>query len=848
MNERTKEIDKFLKQITKLYMDNPNLSINADTIYSFLVSSGKEKKTIKQYHEGWIEYFKNTPNIDVYEWDRDNGYFCEFENLGINREYTDHIKLYIPVSSENIDKIAKDLFTYLASKNIYHQSKIGSIERRDDIVVRLENATDIKIVEEYVNNNPDIKKSSIDKIPFNFTSEYISYAMDGHTSYNVLVCSYIKSYLENKKRNNLLNLKSVSYEDFKNYSTAIYENCFGENYTRENYNWFISTFECARYVLKEPFNTQFQNLSNCSNILINALNTNDLNVFYDIVKKNQKNAINVKDVVKACFAEMVNTYGVEKAKINFEQYIKTHNENYIPIPYLNAIKIIESSALKKEYDSIKGSYKAKDNYEVVKECFNYMINKYKEEGYIGFVNRINTYLTTNNINLFSREYRSSIQGMGKEEFIRNVNKVREEYVKNNNMNTKPNSNVIDDLYKSIIDRTNSLGIKCDIKNANGKIEIYVGSYSMFLKLYNDSLLFTLNDGEKDKTIGYDINPTNIDIILSRCLNVISNENLNKEKSNNNSTNVIGKMTNNVDANINNTKTKPNGIGGLYNSIIDRVKNNTKVKPNSNVIDDLYKSLLDRINSLGIKCDIKNTNGKVEIYVGNKYIALMLYDNKVLFNVNDGERDIAKGYNINSINLDNILSSCVDIISNENLNKEKSNNNSIDVTSTLVNSIDTTVKKHNTNLDDKTLKYLRVDAIRKIMPDMLNDNYNKITRELDARFNLEAIGSNAISVDLIKACIINKTAKFSYKSSFSKEEIDNTISNVLYQVENGNVENALLFLKDSKIQQILIENYAYTSSYTTKEQRDIIYKSSNIKNKDLLVSTQNEYMLNNQKTY
>lgn len=707
MNERIKEIDKFLKQITKLYMDNPNLSINADTIYSFLVSSGKEKKTIKQYHEGWIEYFKNTPNIDVYEWDRDNGYFCEFENLGINREYTDHIKLYIPVSSENIDKIAKDLFNYLASKNVYHQSKIGSIERRDDIVVRLENATDIKVVEEYVNNNPDIKKSSIDKIPFNFTSEYISYAMDGHTSYNVLVCSYIKSYLENKKRNNLLNLKSVSYEDFKNYSTAIYENCFGENYTRENYNWFISTFECARYVLKEPFNTQFQNLSNCSNILINALNTNDLNVFYDIVKKNQKNAINVKDVVKACFAEMVNTYGVEKAKINFEQYIKTHNENYIPIPYLDAIKIIESSALKKEYDSIKGSYKAEDNYEVVKECFNYMINKYKEEGYIGFVNRVNTYLTTNNINLFSREYRNSIQGMGKEEFIRNINKVREEYVKNNNMNTKPNSNVIDELYKSIIDRTNSLGIKCDVKNTNGKIEIYVGSYSIFLKLYNDSLLFTLNDGEKDKTIGYDINPTNIDIILSRCLNVISNE---------------------------------------------------------------------------------------------------------------------------------------------NLNKEKSNNNSIDVTSTLVNSIDTTVKKHNTNLDDKTLKYLRVDAIRKIMPDMLNDNYNKITRELDARSNLEAIGSNAISVDLIKACIINKTAKFSYKSSFSKEEIDNTISNVLYQVENGNIENALLFLKDSKIQQILIENYAYTSSYTTKEQRDIIYDSSNIKNKDLLVSTQNEYILNNQKTY
>ena len=705
MNERTKEIDKFLKQITKLYMDNPNLSINADTIYSFLVSSGKEKNTIKPYHEGWVEYFKNTPNINVYEWD--NGYFCEFENLGINRDYTDHIKLYIPVSSENIDKIAKDLFTYLASKNIYHQSKIGSSERRDDIVVRLENATDIKIVEEYVKNNPDIKKSSIDKIPFNFTSEYISYAMDGHTSYNVLVCSYIKSYLENKKRNNLLNLKSVSYEDFKNYSTAIYENCFGENYTRENYNWFISTFECARYVLKEPFNTQFQNLSNCSNILINALNTNDLNVFYDIVKKNQKNAINVKDVVKACFAEMVNTYGVEKAKINFEQYIKTHNENYIPIPYLNAIKIIESSALKKEYDSIKGSYKAKDNYEVVKECFNYMINKYKEEGYIGFVNRINTYLTTNNINLFSREYRSSIQEMGKEEFIRNVNKVREEYVKNNNMNTKPNSNVIDDLYKSIIARTNSLGIKCDIKNTNGKIEIYVGSYSMFLKLYNDSILFTLNDGEKDKTIGYDINPTNIDIILSRCLNVISNE---------------------------------------------------------------YS------------------------------------------------------------------------------NKEKSNNNSIDVTSTLVNSIDATVKKHNTNLDDKTLKYLRVDAIRKIMPDMLNDNYNKITRELDARSNLEAIGSNAISVDLVRACIINKTAKFSYKSSFSKEEIDNTISNVLYQVKNGNIENALLFLKDSKIQQILIENYAYTSSYTTKEQRDIIYKSSNIKNKDLLVSTQNEYMLNNQKTY
>ena len=777
MNERIKEIDKFLKQITKLYMDNPNLSINADTIYSFLVSSGKEKKTIKQYHEGWIEYFKNTPNIDVYEWDRDNGYFCEFENLGINREYTDHIKLYIPVSSENIDKIAKDLFTYLASKNIYHQSKIGSSERRDDIVVRLENATDIKIVEEYVNNNPDIKKSSIDKIPFNFTSEYISYAMDGHTSYNVLVCSYIKSYLENKKRNNLLNLKSVSYEDFKNYSTAIYENCFGENYTRENYNWFISTFECARYVIKEPFNTQFQNLSNCSNILINALNTNDLNVFYDIVKKNQKNVINVKDVVKSCYDEMVKMYGVENARMNFEQYLLTNNENYIPASYRVAIKMIYMNALKKEYDSIKLNRDIKDNYEVVKECFNYMLNKYKEEGYIGFVNRVNTYLTTNNINLFSREYRSDIQRMGKEEFIKNFNKVREEYVKNNNIsnaNVKLNSNVMDDLYKSLIDRVNYLGIKYNIKNTNGKIEIYVGSKCMSLRVYNNELLFNLNDGEKEKTRGYDINTTNIDKILSECVDIISNEN-----------------------------------------------------NNYRIVKESFYYMLNKYNSYDA--------------VLGQFNSCIAYND-----FNYISRECRKA--LEAIGVDELKKN-LDIITKEHLNKEKFNSkDNIDVTSTLVNSIDATIKKYNTNLDDKTLKYLRVDAIKKIMPDALNDNYAKITRELDARSNLEAIGSNAISVDLIKACVINKTSKFSYKSSFSKEEIDNAISNILYQVENGNIENALLFLKNSKIQQILIENYAYTSSYTTKEQRDIIYKSSNIKNKDLLVSTQNEYMLNNQKTY
>ena len=776
MNERIEEIDKFLKQITKLYIDNPSLPINESTIYNFLLSSGKKKNTIKPYYEGWVEYFKNIPNIDVHEWVDES--FCEFENLGVNKEYADYVKLYIPVSSKNIDKIAKDLFTYLSSKNIYHQSKISSSERRDDIVVRLENASDIKVVEEYVKNNPDIKNGSIDKTPFNFTSEYISYTMDGNLSYNALVSSYIKSYLENKKINNLLNLKSVSYEDFKKYSTAIYENCFGENYTRENYNWFISTFECARHVLKEPFDIQFHDLSMCSNLFINALNKNDLNVFYDIVKKNQKNAINVKSVVKSCYDEMVKMYGVENARMNFEQYLLTNNENYIPTSYREAIKMIYMNALKKEYDSIKLNRDIKDNYEVVKECFNYMLNKYKEEGYIGFVNRVNAYLTTENINLFSSEYRSDIQRMGKEEFIKNFNKVREEYVKNNNIsnaNVKLNSNVMDDLYESLIDRSNSLGIKCNIKNSNDKIEIYVGNKYISLKLYNNRLFFTLNNGESENAIGYDINPTNIDIILSRCLNIISNEN-------NNNYEIV--------------KESFYYMLGRYND---------------------YDAVLAQFNSCVAYNDFN--------YISREY-------RKVL----------------EAIGVDELKKN-LDIITKEYLNKEKSNNkDNIDVTSTLVNSIDATVKKYNTNLDDKTLKYLRADAIRKIMLDMLNDNYDKITEELDARSNLKAIGSNAISVDLIKACIINKAAKFNYKSSFSKEEIDNTITNILYQIENGNIENALLFLKDPKTQQILIENYSYTSSYTTKEQRDIIYESSNIKNKDLLVSTQNEYILNNQKTY
>ena len=310
-----------------------------------------------------------------------------------------------------------------------------------------------------------------------------------------------------------------------------------------------------------------------------------------------------------------------------------------------------------------------------------------------------------------------------------------------------------------------------VKNWN---EIY-DIINEFSNSLSENQEFEILNGESENAIGYDINPTNIDIILSRCLNIISNENNN----------------------------------------------------NYRIVKESFYYMLNKYNSYDA--------------VLGQFNSCIAYND-----FNYISRECRKA--LEAIGVDELKKN-LDIITKEHLNKEKFNSkDNIDVTSTLVNSIDATIKKYNTNLDDKTLKYLRVDAIKKIMPDALNDNYGKITRELDARSNLEAIGSNAISVDLIKACVINKTSKFNYKSSFSKEEIDNAISNVLYQVENGNIENALLFLKDSKIQQILIENYAYTSSYTTKEQRDIIYKSSNIKNKDLLVSTQNEYMLNNQKTY
>ena len=49
---------------------------------------------------------------------------------------------------------------------------------------------------------------------------------------------------------------------------------------------------------------------------------------------------------------------------------------------------------------------------------------------------------------------------------------------------------------------------------------------MSLRVYNNELLFNLNDGEKEKTRGYDINTTNIDKILSECVDIISNENNN----------------------------------------------------------------------------------------------------------------------------------------------------------------------------------------------------------------------------------------------------------------------------------------------------------------------------------
>ena len=123
MMDRSKEQELFLKYLSDIYLQNPDLPILSETIYYELA-----KFTIAN-QEHFIKFesligvqvrlnnkYKNNSSVDTFT--SSDGHFWAIENrMGKNdheflSDMYNAIKLYIPVSSDNIYKISESLFDF----------------------------------------------------------------------------------------------------------------------------------------------------------------------------------------------------------------------------------------------------------------------------------------------------------------------------------------------------------------------------------------------------------------------------------------------------------------------------------------------------------------------------------------------------------------------------------------------------------------------------------------------------------------------------------------------------------------------------------------------------------------
>ncbi|MGM9876871.1 MAG: hypothetical protein ACI310_06585 [Bacilli bacterium] len=212
---RIKEQEIFFNYIKDIYLSNPELQINEDTIYKelmlFYENNGArerinenglllnvQQKLAKKFgskfgHSGYFWLFENRDNLN------DNAYYDILYNS---------IKIYVSIDAINLCEVSTKIFEYMTRENIITQSKVAKIMRNDVLVLRVATQEDaIKLIN-YINSLN--YKSKIKTNPFLLTKDKVGITKDGCLSYNTTLCKVISNYLNECKINNTLNEANIN--------------------------------------------------------------------------------------------------------------------------------------------------------------------------------------------------------------------------------------------------------------------------------------------------------------------------------------------------------------------------------------------------------------------------------------------------------------------------------------------------------------------------------------------------------------------------------------------------------------------------------------------------------------
>ncbi len=227
MNRRQKA-DEFLKFIRDLAVENPWMaSFHFDYIYDELIYMDTPRELrrddeVAPFFDKWIQRFKERQDTEV-KVEEDWSYFCQF-NRGDALSFPDHIKIYIPLDLQHMERGVNEIFDFLSENNMVHRSKVGKGLRFDTIVVRLTNRKDADKFMKFLKKNSYIQEGLMAPNPFAFNRDGIAMAVDGHLSYNSTLCKYISLYMSTRKEEN--RLAEVGIDDFYNFVREYYNRAF----------------------------------------------------------------------------------------------------------------------------------------------------------------------------------------------------------------------------------------------------------------------------------------------------------------------------------------------------------------------------------------------------------------------------------------------------------------------------------------------------------------------------------------------------------------------------------------------------------------------------------------------
>lgn len=214
----------FFNHIKQIFIQNPNIEIDSDTIYSELtVFNGKNNQNTRIDRESLVgiqvkmaNYYRNNDSVNTFS----NGYFWVIENRGnykdreFYRELGNCIKLYVAVDPLTIKNVSLMIFDFMIKENIINQSKISRDMRNDALVLRVRNKNDADKIIKFINEN--IKyNSSIKPNPFIYSVGNVSITLDGTLSYNSTFTKLMATYFQEKRSKRTLDTSSL--DEFTKY-------------------------------------------------------------------------------------------------------------------------------------------------------------------------------------------------------------------------------------------------------------------------------------------------------------------------------------------------------------------------------------------------------------------------------------------------------------------------------------------------------------------------------------------------------------------------------------------------------------------------------------------------------